>query len=157
MWPMYVPLYNGKGSLISWVPLDHGGFTSATSWIRPRAEKAGLFSSGFTNQFYLSGAPYSPTGNIFGANQETCTLTDANGIWIAYEYCTISPTGGATVSADPVGLQLHVNRATGSFTGSFNAPDDWVSVPLKGVILQNQKQSWGYFMDANHYGSFLMQ
>ncbi len=158
MFPLYVPLYKGNGSIISWVPVQSIALNFPFSWTRPSDSTGGLFAQGFTNEFLLTASRYSPTGNVFGTNQASIFVQSEDGNVNLVDPCAISSSGA--LSIDPSSgddLHIYVNRATGSFSGSFVAPDTKQVVPVRGAILQNLHQAWGYFLRTNQSGAFGMQ
>jgi hypothetical protein len=74
-WPLYLPLYSGKGSLLSWIFLTNGALSSSpyASWINPtNLNKNAFYRSGFTNQdAIISG------GALVPENQPLLYLTNA--------------------------------------------------------------------------------
>src|SRR5204863_8465106 len=69
MWPLYVPLYSGKGSILSWVQVSTNAAPEASlygelSWIKPALPTAKYYREGFTNEMDLAGSIYlRPTTN----------------------------------------------------------------------------------------------
>lgn len=153
-WPLYVPLYNGKGSMISWVNFSGGGFNAPMSWIRPADPKGGLFSAGFTNDVMVLGSWYNSTGNIFGFTDGAVYYASEGGTLYGIDRCTVSAYGA--LSIDPASgdhVKINVNRETGVFSGSFVAPDNQQIVPVHGVILRFSGEALGYFLRTNQSGA----
>src|SRR6185295_10517831 len=52
-WPIYLPLYGGKGSLFGWMTLDNMETTDITGlvlWSKPRGVPGAFYPAGFTNE-----------------------------------------------------------------------------------------------------------
>ncbi|MBK8002141.1 MAG: hypothetical protein IPK15_26460 [Verrucomicrobia bacterium] len=69
-WPLYVPLYKGKGSLISWVNFTNqpdSDLLGLFNWFK-QTQTAKYYAGGFTNEALLVGSRFVPsaTNNILG-------------------------------------------------------------------------------------------
>ena len=66
MWPIYLPLYHGKGSLLSWLIMaDRTGddINGMASWIKPQLPAERYYPAGFTNETEIIGSTYKrPSG-----------------------------------------------------------------------------------------------
>jgi hypothetical protein len=55
------------------------------------------------------------------------------------------------------GLKLTLTSATGLLSGTFQFPGTSASTPVKGVVLQEQGEAAGYWLDNNNQsGAFLI-
>src|SRR4029077_19676238 len=63
LWPLYIPLYSGKGSIMSWIAFTNQVDTDlngALSWIKPADSRARYYPGGFTNECNVIGSAYTP-------------------------------------------------------------------------------------------------
>lgn len=143
-WPLYVSLYDGRGSLWGW-----NYFTNQTlaavpglSWINAtNVAKTAVYRSGFTNQqAALKGGIYLPTQHFPGDLTATATLMD--------------PSLTNTIT-NLTGVKIV--QATGAVSGAFpNPADPEKEVKYNGVILQGQTNAQGYFLGTNQSGAFIL-
>src|SRR5207253_992298 len=59
VWPLYVPLYNGGGSLLSWIKFDDGAAGGPVVWLKPRGALTKYYPAGFTNAVLAVGSLYT--------------------------------------------------------------------------------------------------
>jgi hypothetical protein len=148
-WPVYVDLYNGKGSLWGWNYFSSHTITSplALSWINEsNSAKSADYRGGFTNQdAAVLGTFYLPSQSLPGGL--VTTLQDPN---VPYTV-TIS-----NLFEDTNDLKLKTNKANGVITGSFaNPANPNQMLQIHGVVLQGQTNAQGYFFGADQQtGSF---
>jgi hypothetical protein len=166
LWPLYVNLYGGKGSLWGTNYFTNHTLTnaSALSWINEtNSSKTAVYRSGFTNQ---------QATLIGGLYISTNTLTDT---WPADLLAIleggdlpVAITNGVTLAADDKialtnssdetnKLTLTVHKSTGVISGSFaNPADTKQTIKVNGVILQGRTNAQGYFLGTNLSGTFLL-
>jgi hypothetical protein len=147
-WPLYVSLYNGKGSLWGWNYFASHTLTApvALSWINAtNSNKAAADRAGFTNQAAaLSGGIYVPGQTL--PSPMVATLLDTN----APFSITVTNTPGNTAH-----LLLKTNKSTGVISGTFANPSNpKQKIKVQGIILQGQTNAQGYFLINNQSGSF---
>jgi hypothetical protein len=160
LWPFYVSLYNGKGSIFGWITFSNQttpGLSGNLVWFKPANPRNKLFPVGFTNQITAVGSTFfTPDGVNVGTpvhvNSGTLTLTGGN-----------LPPGQsylinlAEVVADAGPVQVQWNPVFGLVKGSFIHPVTGHRTRLQGVVLQEQGVARGYFMGTNESGTFLLQ
>ena len=59
LWPLYVPLYSGQGSIMSWLAFTNqpnDDVSGLVSWIKPSNLKARYFPGGYTNECQAIGS-----------------------------------------------------------------------------------------------------
>jgi uncharacterized repeat protein (TIGR01451 family) len=156
--PLYIPLYQGKGSLLSWLAFngaqDLGG---GLAWSKPNLPTSKYYPAEFSWLTSVSGAAYHPPGkgtNVLGLTSSSLTLTLEGG------NLSRTVTSQFTLDAnnqakDANGKKVNVTftPATGLFKGSVPNPDaPRKTVSFNGVVLQNQTNGWGYFLGTNQSG-----
>jgi hypothetical protein len=149
-WPLYVPLYGGKGCLVAWLTVTNAAAAAVNGesyWIKPAG---GLFyPGGFTNETAVLGSRYV---RVAGENELNITRGQ------------IVLTGGGLETAITNGIMQAVNRITdtngndllvsftpssGSFSGSLTGSNLPGRLHLSGVVLQDTNLACGYFFSAN--------
>ncbi len=151
LWPFYVNLYGGKGSLWGWNYFTNHTITGAypLSWINAtNASKTAVCRSGFTNQEatlvgenYLGGQKLPP-GLTVELQLDNPPLT-----------ITIP-----TLPRNADKLTLTTNKTTGVISGSFANPAvSKKTIKVGGVILQSQASAQGYFLGTNQSGLLLIE
>jgi hypothetical protein len=158
--PLYVSLYAGKGSLVSW--LTFSNFPSSTLggdliWIKPAIVSSKFYAAGLTNQTLAVGSSFigpipSHGHQQLSFNNAVVTLQGGN------LPAPITYTVGSSNSASATGaLSLKWDSISGLVRGSFLHPATGKTTPIHGVLLQSQAVARGYFLGVNQSGSFTLQ
>ena len=159
-WPLYVPLYRGKGGLFAWSQFDTSQPSESLSglyvWIKRDSTATKLYTNGFVITNLLAGSAYRvPAGNT----NRVLSLT--NGVLVLSDGGLAAPaTNEIALSARNLvtnlstnKLTLTINKANGLFSGKETPPGAAKAVTFKGVVLQNQNSGTGYFINSNSAGS----
>lgn len=152
-WPFYLPLYKGKGSLLSLVTFTNEtatDFTDLFYWFK-QAQVTKYFASGFTNQAILIGSQYVFTPSNAVINLTNATIAFTNGSLAAdfTNHFDIDPKG----KAFPFGtnkLKLAVNRSSGLFSGSVVPDGTNRAMKFQGAVFQKQTNAAGFFLGATN-------
>ncbi|MGD0813899.1 MAG: leucine-rich repeat protein [Verrucomicrobiota bacterium] len=162
LWPLYINLYGGKGSLWGWNCFTNHTLANASSisWINStNSARTAVYRSGFTNQ---------ETTLIGGLYKQSRRLpTDLTAILEGGDLPFAIINGVTVASSDKISfinsldetnkLKLRIKRSTGTITGSFANPDDpKQTIKIHGVILQGQTNAQGYFLGTNQSGAFML-
>jgi hypothetical protein len=166
LWPFYVPLRSGRGSVWSWLLFETNsvGFgtnvvqtdlAGALRWFTPALPTARYFPNGFTNVVDTVGSRYLPP--ITGTNG---SLTFSDGevmFWggnLADEFTedVLRATNDRVTDQGTNKLSLTILRPTGLFRGSVNVPENGGTVSFKGALFQNGDFGSGYFLHTNRSG-----
>ena len=160
-WPLYLSLYGGKGSLISWV-----SFTNTTNadlsgdvrWFRPTMLTKNPYPHGFTNDTEITGSIYTvPTTNrVLEITNGVVTFTNGN---LATSFSNSVTLGANNVITNHGGnmLVLKLTKSTGLVTGSVKLPGATRATPIKGVVLQKSSRGRGFFIGTTQSGQVILQ
>ena len=160
-WPLYLPLYGGRGSLSGWINFATNGmgFAGEAAWFRPGAYGK-LYAAGFTNQLSIIGSAFTRgTAEIpvLSLTNLVVTLSGGGLTPPLTNAVTLSDTGRfATNGGGIPKLTLSVAASTGVISGSFLDPATGSTAPIKGVALQGQTNGAGFFLAPGATGTFLL-
>jgi uncharacterized repeat protein (TIGR02543 family) len=157
-WPFYLPLYKGKGALLSWVNFDptqtDTDLAGVLSWIKQSQPTAKYYKDGFTNDTQAAGSAFvapTPTNRVLDLTTGLVAFTGGN---LAANF-----TNNVTLGADSKvinnstnKLVLSIQKSSGLMTGSVTPPDQTRSLPFKGAVLQKQKRAGGFIPGTNQTG-----
>jgi hypothetical protein len=161
LWPLYVPLYSGAGSILSWVSVDTNttppNLSGTFSWIKPTfaiVSGVNYYPLGFTNLVALEGSGYQPPGSqavldfsagevIFTGGNLDAPLTNQ----------VVLGANNIVTNLSSTPLTFKINVSNGQFDGNFTAPGATKSTSFKGVILQGQNFGAGFFLGTNQSGT----
>jgi len=158
--PVYIPLYAGGGSLVSWLVFTNGGpsdVTGAVVWFKPPQATAKFYPAGFLVQSTVTGSRYvsPPSGTrvlnfsngeiVFGGGNLAQPFT--NNIVLTANNNVVN------LNANP--LSISISPSTGGFDGVVTAPGTGMGLPFAGVALQKQNVGFGYFLGQNQSGYVL--
>ena len=159
VWPFYVSLYSGKGSLLSWITLTNdltNSVSGNTIWIKSSGVAGKIYSAGFTNELMTMGSLYVPSTNgmpLALTNAEV-SLTGGNLLRAITNEVTFTANRITADVGQTNGLILTNVAKTGFISGSFVKPGTTTRLPIKGVILQQQNIARGFFLGTNQSGLF---
>ncbi len=160
--PLYIPLYQGSGSLLSWLAFNGAQELGGDlAWSKPNLPKSKYYPAEFSWLTSVSGARYHPPGkgtNVLGLTSASLTLTLEGG------NLSRTVTSQFTLDAnnqakDASGKKVNVTftPATGLFSGTVPNPDvPRKTVSFNGVVLQGQTNGWGYFLGTNQSGQVFL-
>jgi hypothetical protein len=152
-WPLYVPLYGGRGLLLGWLTFTNrpaDDLTGLLSWIKPTKPLAKYYPGGFTNESVALGCRYD-TNLVWGLTHTLLALGEGNlgadltnaVSWVVSNRVVITTPGGLPVGLDPM---------TGIFRGVFLNPDTGTTGKFGGVVLQRLNTGAGYCRGTNQFG-----
>jgi hypothetical protein len=151
-WPLYLPLYNGKGQILSWQTFAAAGdLGGAFSWIKPIAN-AKLYPNGFTFQTNAIGSPFDPSLKpITGFTDAVVLLTGGNlASPIVNQVMVTSKNKVVNLAGSK--LTLTLTPAQGLFKGSVLDASTGKPISFSGAILQNLNAGSGFFLTTNLSG-----
>ena len=149
-WPLYLPLYGGKGSVYGWVAFtnsaqpDLGG---VVNWISPSPASGRFYTNGFSSDSSLVGSAYTPPGTNRLIDLDTAFFTFIDDDLPAPLTNTIAfgPSGRIT-NAGPNQLIFTPALATGWWAGSLRLPGTNTVITFKGIFLQKQRLGGGFHL-----------
>jgi hypothetical protein len=158
-WPLYAPLYLGKGSLIGWLQFDtNAPLDDVTGWVasfKPAQPGAQYFPAGFTNLSALIGSRYIPpsssTDRVLEMTDGVLTLSGGNlsQVWnndfVLEENNRVSNTSTNRMT-------VTISVASGLFQGTFLDPNLNRTVSFSGALLQKSTSGAGFFLGTDQAG-----
>jgi len=135
LWPLYIPLYSGRGSAISWISFtNHPSYdlSGTLSWINPSNPNAKFYSTGFTNETCAIGSTFiAPVGNP--------------------PYTNILVNGMAFSDAYPGSALPPISISTKNGTFKFSAKNSATNMKISygGVIFQKMNAGYGMYLDSD--------
>jgi hypothetical protein len=158
-WPLYSPLYGGKGALLGWLTNRSGQFEGTLSWIKTGPQGSN-YVAGFTNELVVLSSIYT------NLTSRTRILSSSNGVVVIgggplslplTNPVTLGAGNTVAVKSGQIsGLVLSINPANGWVSGSFSNTVTRRRHPIKGVLLQQQDHARGYFA-APQTGFFFLE
>jgi hypothetical protein len=156
IWPLYVPLFGGRGIVLSWVQLNtnpppverlHG---DAAVWTRPPVSTSAYYPAGFDVETSVVGSAYRATNPVLplGTNG---LIQFVGGNLAAPLAFPLTLTSTNTVIG-PASLTLSITRSNGLFSGTFQLPGTTTAVTFQGAILQSHTNGHGHFRNAGQSG-----
>jgi len=131
MWPLFVPLYKGKGLVIAWVSFAnrttddlHGGL----NWLK----QPDLLSKYYPGGFALEG---NAVGSLFSA---------PSALVLNAEVAQLQSNGGAAT----VVTAIKVSTSTGIFKGSLMDKTTGKPAKFQGALLLKMQTGYGFILQA---------
>jgi uncharacterized repeat protein (TIGR01451 family) len=156
--PLYIALYRGNGSLLSWLAFNGAQeLGGGLAWSKPNLPTSKYYPAAFSWLTSVYGAAYHPPGkgtNVLGLTSSSLTLTLEGGN-LSRTVASQFTLDANSQAKDANGKKVNVTftPATGLFKGSVPNPDaPRKMVSFNGVVLQNQTNGWGYFLGTNQSG-----
>jgi hypothetical protein len=161
-WPLFVNLYQGKGSLLGWAT-----FTGTTTnpiagtlvWTRPPLSSSSLYPTGVVRSVEIESSRFArPTGSSDPLLDFTYGLIDFSGgdLGSAFEKTFIVDWKGRVTNPADKSLALSINSSKGLFGGTVVVPGDERRVRFKGALLQSQNAGYGFLLGTNRSSSVLL-
>ncbi len=157
MWPFYVPLYSGTGSIFGWITFSNQPETDligGINWTKPAQAKAKFYAGGFTNSVNMLGSLYTNAAPVLNFESGMVLLQGGN--------LTNSIQNSVTLGADnkvtnnsPNPLTLTITPTTGAFKGTALNPATGKSQAFTGVVIQKMNEGEGFFLGTTNSGSVL--
>ena len=152
-YPLFAPLYHGKGLLLGWLtftnPTPHA---DEVLWMKPAGQEN--YPAGFSVMTNMIGSAYtkpSPGGNALVLTNTSGMLSQQGaGVAVATGVTLDHNKAKFTNDVDKVAITL--GASMGTVSGTF-VPSGAHKVPLTGVVLQEQGQAVGWFLEQNQSGS----
>jgi hypothetical protein len=153
-WPLYIPLYSGRGSLLSWVKFessDADDLHGDVIWIKPALPRAKFYPDGFTVSTTASGSQYTRPA----AGNNVLTFTDGQVVLTGdsldqdiTNQIQVGARNRVTNVSDNK-LSLSFTPSTGLFKGRVTDPATSKPISFSGVVLQKSDVGRGWFPGQN--------
>jgi hypothetical protein len=155
-WPVFVSLYNGSGSIVSWVSFTNSAQSALSgkiTWIKP-ISNAKYYPGGFTNQTQILGFVYQqPTkGNGVLEWVSGAVTFDGGNLAQSITNHVLLDANNRVNNLDANKLTMTLTLPTGAFRGSVTDPFSLKIIPFGGVVVQSQNRGSGNFLGANQSG-----
>lgn len=153
-WPLYVSLYSGNGSLVSWLAFANqpdSDLAGALTWIKRSSPKSKYYPSGFTNDYSVIGSAYVPKDPLLDLVTGSLTFSGGDLSSEIIKGITIGPLSKVTTSDNQ--LSFSFSRPTGSFSGTVSPPAaTGKRLPFSGVVLQKLNAGYGMLLGTDQSG-----
>jgi cyclophilin family peptidyl-prolyl cis-trans isomerase len=157
-WPLYIPLYKGKGALVSWVGFDTNqpdtDFSGLLNWFKQSQPAAKYFPLGFTNESTIAGSRFTkpaPTNWVLNLTSAVAGFTNGNLAANFTNHIAIDAKG-KVLDLGTNKLRLSASKSSGLFSGSVTPHGATKAVSFKGAVLQKQTNGSGFFLGSNQSG-----
>jgi hypothetical protein len=131
LWPMFVPLYKGKGVAIAWISFTNQNtddLHGQINWIKQPDVTAHYYPEGLSVSGNAVGSVFAPP-SILALNLQVAALQSAG-------------VGNGRVTS------LTVSSSTGTFTGSL-LNNAGATVKIQGALLQKPNAAYGFFLGTS--------
>ncbi len=151
-WAFYLPLYSGKGSILSWLTFSNGVIDGSVEWFKPAGSGGKLYIAGFTNVTEAAGSSY-----VFTSGTPVLNFADGQ-LWLANGNLPNSFTNGITLSSASkvtstnATVKVTITTSSGLFKGTVANPVGGKSISFTGVVLQQQNFGGGFFIGTTQTG-----
>ena len=157
-WPLYAPLYGGKGALLGWALFTNQAstdFDGVLSWIKPAMSTAMFYPDGFASESALLGSRYSAplgvTNHVLAMTNAQVLLTGGN-LLPSLTNDVILGLSSKITNAGPNVLSLSFTLSSGSFSGKVTPAGSTIATSFKGAVLQKANFGSGCFLGTNLSG-----
>ena len=154
-WPVYAPLYAGKGSIFGWLAFTNAAdrdIEGVLNWTKPARSAGSLYPPGFTNQVEAIGSLY-----VFTNGAPALAMTDGALILEGGSLPGSLANGITLLNSDVAlglgGVRVTINSGTGLFQGSLTNPWTGRPIQISGAVLQKLNAGYGLFLGASQSGS----
>jgi hypothetical protein len=160
-WPLYIPLYGGRGSLLGWFAFDSptNQVSGLLHWL-----KLGTKSKHYSNEFgfstFSTGSRYLPPkgSNVLGF-AEGRVLLEGRELSPGITNSILISDHNSVTNQSSNKLSLVLTPSTGLFRGTVVQLGAAKSTPISfsGVVLQHTNVGRGFFLRANQSGTVLIR
>jgi len=158
LWPFFIALPGGKGSVISWLSFTNRGsddINGALDWIVPAQPGAPYYPLGFTNINFAYGSAYDPaaaaTNRVLPFTNGLVVLTGGN-FNVPFTNQVILAADNSISSQSTNALTLSIKTSNGLFTGNVMDPATGNLLSLQGAIYPEFGYGSGFFKGTNQVG-----
>jgi hypothetical protein len=153
-WPLYVPLYGGKGCLAGWIMFTNTPMVDlrgAVAWSKPKLARAKYYPEGYSMNGNAFGSAYHvpPYGRpvpgffdgqlVLQGGATVASLTNR----VSLDYASRVTNRGANR------MSMSIQLSSGLFRGTVTPQGGKRPIQFSGVVLQKQYLGRGYFTDTD--------
>ncbi len=151
-WPLYVPLYAGRGQVMSWLTFTNLPTTDLSgrlNWIKQAYPRWRYYPAGFTNELQVAGSAYTPPTagsqllNFVNPRMDFIGGNLGNDLTTALVF---NPSG--TQATGP-GLEMNFYQSSGLYFGKTWDPSMARWFYFGGAVLQKVNAGYGYLLGPN--------
>jgi hypothetical protein len=179
--PLYLSLYGGKGSLLSWLSFTNSSNSLSTNvayWFKglvvpapvaptdppdpypyraPELVAKDFYNAGFTltNLTLLMGTYTAEPKGTDALNAATVSL-QLSGADLTSSVSNVITLNSSGVGGSSTGPTLNISDKTGLFSGSFKDPASGKTVHFNGVALQPAAAGFGFFISTDLSGAVVL-
>lgn len=165
-WPLYIPLYSGKGSILSWVTFDEArpldDFHGDLNWSKPPLPASKYYTNGFTtNLVEIVGSRYTApvtTNKILSMTDGVLALVGGN---LSTNYTNNFKLGvsSKTTNRGPNSMTLTFTTSSGLFKGSLTPTNvaGAKAIAFAGAVMQKATNGGGFYLGTNQSGAVRFQ
>ncbi|MEY2427276.1 MAG: hypothetical protein QOJ40_161, partial [Verrucomicrobiota bacterium] len=151
--PLYIPLYLGKGSLVSWLAFTNRAdddLNGPSSWIKPADPMARYYHGGFTNELNIAGSgyvrPLPGTHPILNLANSSVTFSGGD---LYFTNLVALDLNSRVTNLSSNRFALSFSLATGTFAGRATDPANDESFSFKGAVMQKLNGGYGFLLQTN--------
>lgn len=158
LWPVYVSLYSGKGSVFGWLAFSntppHHTVLGNLQWTKPAVPSSKLYPAGFAFPVEAVGSRYTaPAAGERVLPQPSAVLVFSGGDLPESVQCEIQlGTDNKVTNLSTNKLAVTITPGAGLFSGSLAHPATGKAISFKGALLENVGSGGGHFLGTNASG-----
>jgi len=161
-WPMYVPLYGGSGSMLSWITFTNVAaepMRGLLSWIRTPKPGSVYYPGGFSNDIAVASSVFTrPTATNKIANLDLIRVVASEGnLAVPVTNYVLLTAASKIYNTNGVNFTMALNATNGVFSGTFRVPGTVTTRSFYGALLQNRDAGYGYFLGTNQSGQVRLE
>jgi hypothetical protein len=162
IWAIYVPLYGGQGSVLSWVAFADSGrddLRGDVVWIKGSYPRARYYPSGFATEMAALGSKFARRGasGITLSFSEGSVMMAGAGLTTAItNRIKIGPKDQVT-NLETTKLNLVFSAGSGLFNGNLLNAQSSHALSFSGVVLQKRNIAAGCFLGTGETGRVIVQ
>jgi hypothetical protein len=152
-WPLYVSMYVGKGSLMSWLTftnLSSSDVSGNLVWTKQAGASAISYPLGFTNGTKAVGSVYVMPLDLGRALNLSGAVVSFSGGNLAASFNNVVSinSGSQVVNLSPNQMNFRITKNSGAFAGEVTDPNSGQTFNFGGVVLQKQNAAYGTMSGA---------
>lgn len=160
LWPFYVPLSSGGGSIFGWLAFANqpgNDFSGPVTWLKAPTARTQFYPAGFTFETMAAGSLYSFVNGarVLNFSQGQVVLQNGDLTHSITNIIRIDANNKVT-SLSANRLNLSITTSSGLFSGSIVDPVTGRTLTLNGALLQKPDLGAGFFLGTNQSGSVLI-